>query len=75
MNNLLGQYSLLSQNLQKYMPCKEDRILVCLKENVFWLVAERDHMKVIKHDLLDMNLKYQIVFDTVNLAKIFRLKY
>ena len=39
-NNLLGQYSLLSQNLQKYIPCKEDCILVCLKENVFLLVSE-----------------------------------
>ena len=39
-NNLLGQYSLLSQNLQKYIPCKEDCILVCLKENVFLLVPE-----------------------------------
>ena len=38
--NLLGEYSLLSQNLQKYMPCKEDCTLVCLNENVFLLVPE-----------------------------------
>ena len=38
--NLLGQYSLLSQNLQKYIPCKDDCILVCLKENIFLLVPE-----------------------------------
>ena len=34
-------------------------------------MAERDHIKVNKHGLLDMNLKYQIVLDTVNLVKNF----
>ena len=36
---------------------------------------KRSEIKVNKHGLLDMNLKYQIVLDTVNLAKNFRLKY
>ena len=35
------------------------------------MVAERDHIKVSNHGLLDMNLKYQIVLDTVNLVKNF----